>query len=105
MHWVVESTNLYGDPFWNNRTPDFIAITTPGVIYTSGSKLAEHGGFADDDRNVALMIYNPKLEPNIISDTVETRQVAPTILQALSINPSELDAVVQENTNALPGIQ
>jgi hypothetical protein len=41
----------------------------------------------------------------VIFDQVETRQVAPTILQALSINPIELGAVVQENTNALPGIK
>jgi hypothetical protein len=100
-----ELAPLYGDPFGNNRTPDFIAITTPGVIYTSGSKLAEHGGFAHDDRNVALLVYNPGLSPNVVSDQVETRQVAPTILRALSINPIELDAVVQENTNTLPGIE
>jgi hypothetical protein len=36
---------LYGNPFRNNRTPDFIARTIHGLIYTSGTKLAEHGGF------------------------------------------------------------
>jgi hypothetical protein len=100
-----ELAPLYGDPFGNNRTPDFIAITDHGLIYTGGTKLAEHGGFANDDRNVALLVYNPKLDPNLVFDRVETRQVAPTILQALSINPIELDAVVQENTNVLPGIE
>lgn len=35
--------------------PDFIAVTDHGVICTGGSKLAEHGGFSDDDRNVGLI--------------------------------------------------
>ena len=35
---------------------------------------------------------------------VETRQVAPTILQSLGISPSELKAVVKESTTVLPGL-
>jgi hypothetical protein len=96
---------LYGNPFGNNRTPDFIAITTPGLIYTGGSKLAEHGGFAHDDRNVALLVYNPGLTAKVVADQVETRQVAPTILQALSIRQNDLDSVRTENTNVLPGLE
>jgi hypothetical protein len=42
---------LYGSPFENSRTPDYVAVTRPGLIYTDGSKLAEYGGFAHDDRN------------------------------------------------------
>ena len=93
---------LYGNPFGNNRTPDFIAITNHGVIYTGGSKLAEHGGFANDDRNVALLVSSPGLSPKVVTDAVETRQVAPTILQALSINPAKLKGV--GGTKALPGL-
>jgi hypothetical protein len=96
---------LYGNPFGNNRTPDFIAKTTHGLIYTGGSKLAEHGGFAHDDRNVALLVYNPGFTPKVVSDQVETRQVAPTILQALSIRQNDLDSVRTENTNVLPGLE
>ena len=96
---------LYGNPFGNNRTPDFIAKTTHGLIYTGGSKLAEHGGFAHDDRNVALLVYNPAFTSKMVTDQVETRQVAPTILQALSIRQNELDSVRTENTNALPGLE
>jgi hypothetical protein len=44
-------TPMYGDPFENSRVPDFIAVTDHGVICTGGTKLAEHGGFSDDDRN------------------------------------------------------
>jgi hypothetical protein len=56
-------TPLYGDPFENSRVPDFVAVTDHGVIYTGGSKLAEHGGFSDDDRNVAMLLSAPNLKP------------------------------------------
>lgn len=95
--------SLYGNPFGNNRTPDFIAETVHGLIYTSGSKLAEHGGFSDDDRHVALLVANPAIAGRTVTDPVETRQIAPTILQALGINPQELAAVRQENSKMLPG--
>jgi len=35
---------------------------------------------------------------------VETKQVAPTILQMLGLNPNALDAVKQEGTAVLPGL-
>jgi predicted AlkP superfamily pyrophosphatase or phosphodiesterase len=100
-----ELTKLYGDPFDNNRTPDFAAITLHGLIYTSGTKLSEHGGFADDDRNVALLISNPNIHQKVINADVETRQIAPTILRALSFDPKELQAVKLEHTEALPGVE
>ncbi len=94
----------YGNPFGNNRTPDFIAITTHGLIYTSGTKLAEHGGFANDDRNVALLVSNPSISMATVDDNVETRQIAATILNALGINPKELEGVRKENSEVLPGL-
>jgi len=100
-----EVTKLFRDPFNDNRTPDFVAITVPGLIYTGGTKLAEHGGFAHDDRNVALLVSNPKLSPRVIDKEVETRQIAPTILRALDIEPSELKSVREEKTEALPGFE
>lgn len=93
---------LYGNPFGNNRTPDFVAKTVHGVIYTSGSKLAEHGGFSEDDRHVALLVANPALGEHTVDDAVETRQIAPTILNVLGIKPSELEGARQENTQVLP---
>src|SRR6516165_4383953 len=96
---------LYGNPFGNNRTPDFIAVTVHGLIYTSGSKLAEHGGFfVPDDRNVALLVTNPKINPATLNDNVETRQIAATILTVLGINPKELAGARKENSKPLPGL-
>ena len=93
---------LYQDPATDSRTPDFIAVTQYGVIYTGGTKLAEHGGFANDDRNVALLVSAPGIQGHIVPDPVETRQIAPTILRAFGLDPQELQAVQQEGTTALP---
>jgi arylsulfatase A-like enzyme len=96
---------LYGNPFGNNRTPDFIAVTIHGLIYTSGTKLAEHGGFfSPDDRNVALLVSNPSITAATRNDNVETQQIAATILTVLGINPKELAGARKENSKPLPGL-
>ena len=94
-------TPLYGDPFHNTRVPDFIAVTNHGAICTGGSKLAEHGGFSDDDRNVALLLSSPKLTPQYVETLSYTTQIAPTILHALGLNPASLEAVRNEGTPVL----
>jgi len=94
-------TPLYGDPFHNSRVPDFVAITTHGAICTGGSKLAEHGGFSDDDRNVALLLSSPHLAREYNPALTYTTQIAPTILHALGLNPRDLEAVQKEGTPIL----
>ncbi len=76
-----------------------------GVIYTgSAKKQEEHGGFAFDDTNVMLLVSNPVFRARTINSWVETRQVAPTILQILDLDPDSLDAVQLEGTPVLPGL-
>ena len=94
-------TSLYEDPFHNSRVPDFIAVTDHGVICTSGTKLAEHGGFSDDDRNVALLLSAPAIKPQIVESLTYTTQIAPTILSALGLNPMALIGVQKEGTQLL----
>jgi hypothetical protein len=94
-------TTLYEDPFHNSRVPDFIAVTDHGVICTGGSKLAEHGGFSDDDRNVALLLSAPGIKPQIVETLSYTTQIAPTILTALGLDPNQLQGVQTEGTTAL----
>ena len=90
-----------GDP----RTPDIIVQPNVGVIYTgSTKKQAEHGGFAHDDTNFMLLVSNPDFQARTVTSFVETTQVAPTILQALGLDPSDLDAVQKEGTPVLPGL-
>jgi hypothetical protein len=90
-----------GDP----RTPDIIVQPNVGVTYTGSSKKqAEHGGFAQDDTNVIMLVSNPSLQAKTITSFVETTQVAPTILKALGLDPNKLDAVQKEGTPVLPGL-
>jgi hypothetical protein len=90
-----------GDP----RTPDIVVIPNVGVVYTGGDKKqSEHGGYAWDDTNVMLLVSNPHLRPKTLHSFVETAQVAPTILQLLGLDPDALDAVREEGTPVLPGL-
>ena len=76
-----------------------------GVVYTGSSKKqAEHGGFAQDDTNVMLLVSNPDFAASTVTSFVETTQVAPTVLQALGLDPDSLDAVQKEGTPVLPGL-
>ena len=95
--------DMFQDPAHDSRAPDIIGITRVGVIYTGGSKIAEHGGFNPDDVHVALLVAHPDLPKSVVQSTVATTQIAPTILKALGLDPQELDAVRMEHTKALPG--
>lgn len=95
---------LFNDPLKDPRTPDIIGLPNAGVIYTKGSKIAEHGGFNIEDTNVALLIANPHLAQILITTSVATTQIAPTILQLLGLNPNALQAVRMEHTQLLPGL-
>jgi arylsulfatase A-like enzyme len=90
-------------PGQDPRTPDIIVTPNIGVTYTgSAAKLAEHGGFAHDDTNVMLLLSHPKFNPKTISISTTTAQLAPTILKALGLSPSALQAVKLEGTTVLP---
>jgi len=106
---------LYGDPLSNDpvaaaRAPNVFIQPNWGVIYSGSSKkIAEHGGGTLDDTNVALLVSHPALAGcggggQKLGAAVATRQVAPTILRALGLDPQELEAVAKEHTEALPGL-
>ena len=90
-----------GDP----RTPDILTTPDIGVTYSgSTKKLAEHGGFSRDDTNVILLVSNPWFSATTVTTPVLTLQIAPTILKALGLDPSALDAVRVEGTPVLPSL-
>ena len=94
---------LFGNPLIDPRTPDLIVQPIPGTIYSkSAAKIAEHGGFADDDTHTALIVSNPAIESGTVDDRVTNLQVAPTILKALGLDAGALDAVRLEHTRPLP---
>ena len=95
----------FNDPTTDSRTPDIIVQPQYGTIYTgSRKKNAEHGGFSFGDTNVGLIVSNPHRPAQVIKTPVATSQVAPTILEALDIDPEVLNSVRIEHTKVLPGL-
>jgi phosphatidylinositol-3-phosphatase len=99
---------IFGDPTSSDataaaRAPNAFIQPNEGVIYSGSSKkIAEHGGGAPGDTEVALLVSGPGLHGRRVNVPVHTTQVAPTILRALGLEPSELEAVKMEGTRPLP---
>ena len=88
-----------GDP----RVPDVFGIAQVGVVYTGHkSKIAEHGGANPQDRDVPLVVWRSGIDHQVSGRTVETTQIAPTILKLLGLDPQFLQAVQIEHTPVLP---
>jgi hypothetical protein len=101
LNYNVGGTEPGEDP----RSPDIIVTPNAGVTYSgSTSMIGDHGGFAHDDTNVMLLVSNPSFGPQTAAALVATRQVAPTIVKALGLNPWALDAVRAEGTPVLPEV-
>jgi len=95
-----EPKETFGDPALG-RTPDIIIQPIHGTIYSkSAAKVSEHGGFTDDDTHVLLVAANPSFEAGAVDDMVENKQVAPTILRALGLDPDKLVGARAEHTQA-----
>jgi hypothetical protein len=100
-----EAANFFGVPYSDPRYPDVFGRVQVGVVYTGGSKIAEHGGDNPGDRDVPILVYAPgTVKPASNGQWTETTQVAPTILQLLGLDPNSLQAVQQEGTQVLPGL-
>ncbi len=103
-------TAIYGDPATDTvaaaREPDIFIQPNWGTIYSgSSSKIAEHGGGTTDDTGVALLVSLPALKSaKTVATSVSTTQVAPTILTALGLKPSQLEGVQKEGTAILPSL-
>ncbi len=94
---------LFGNPLKDPRVPDLIVQPIPGTIYSkSAAKIAEHGGFAEDDTHTALIVSNPEFEAGTVDEQVTNLQVAPTILKALGLDADALNSVRLEHTRPLP---
>jgi hypothetical protein len=93
------------DPGQDPRTPDIIVTPNVGVTYSASMTMnGDHGGFAHDDTNVIMLVANPRFKASTVSATTTTTQVAPTILKALGLDPTALDAVREEGTAVLPEV-
>ena len=100
-----QAAHFFGVSKSEPHHPDVFAIAQVGTIYTTGSKIAEHGGDNPADRDVPLVVYAPGVvQPGQSGRRVETTQVAPTILKLLGLSPNALQAVQREGTRVLPGL-
>jgi len=111
IYWGEASRMLVASPAEDPRAPDIVFQPELGVFYTENADsdaaklvLAEHGGMLDEDTNVVTLVSFAGGTGVINRAHVQTSQVAPTILAALGIDPSELDAVQKEGTTVLPGL-
>lgn len=92
-------------PDQDSRSPDIIVTPNIGVTYSgSTTMIGDHGGFGHDDTNVMLLIANSRFTAQTVSATTRTAQVAPTIIEALGLDPQALDAVQEEGTEVLPEV-
>jgi hypothetical protein len=92
-------------PGEDSRSPDIIVTPNIGMTYSgSTSMIGDHGGFGHDSTNVILLVANPSFTAQTVSAETATRQVAPTVLRALGLDPRALDAVRAEGTPVLPEV-
>ena len=111
VNYGTKLADIYGDPMSKDpvaaaRAPNVVIQPNWGVIYSGSSKkIAEHGGGTLDDTHVALLVSNPALHHRTITEHVWTKQVAPTILRSLDLDPDALKAVAKEHTQVLPGLK
>jgi hypothetical protein len=99
------AASFFGVPATDPRHPEVLGRVQVGVVYTGGTKIAEHGGDNPADRSVPLVVYAPGVvTPATSSAAVYTKQVAPTILRLLGLKARALKAVQIEGTQVLPGI-
>jgi arylsulfatase A-like enzyme len=101
-----------GNPATDSTTPDIIVTLKPGFIWVgnvnSQHKNAEHGGFSPDDTHIALIVgsggLRNSLKGTVVTTPVQTTQIAVTALQALGLDPRQLQGAVIEDTQDLPGL-
>jgi hypothetical protein len=98
------AAKFFGVPVDSGHYPDVFGKVQEGVVYAKPTKLAEHGGMNTGDRHVLMIVDGPSIPAQVETTSVETTQVAPTILALLGLDPADLTAVRLEGTQVLPGI-
>ncbi len=92
-------------PQGDARVPDLIGVAQVGSVYTGKkAKIAEHGGDNPQDRDVPIVVSGDPIQNAgaVVESSVETTQIAPTILKLLGLDPNALKSVQIEHTAALP---
>jgi Type I phosphodiesterase / nucleotide pyrophosphatase len=104
--WGADLAARYPSPLTDVRTPDIILLPVAGTVYTppvaTATKIADHGGFGEDDVHVPLLVSSSRISAKQIDDAVETRQIACTILKAVGMDCSGLQSERIEPSKFLP---
>lgn len=103
LNSLSEKFNVPGTgPGEDPRTPDIVLKVNTGIIFASSNKIAEHGGLNEDDNHTALLVSFPTFTEAHIKTPTTNQQVAASIVQALGIDPNELQGVKKEQITPLP---
>jgi len=87
--------------------PDIVVWMNDGVNFEptlTSTTHAEHGGFGINETHVPLLVSYPRWSPVTANGSVTTRQIAPTVLMLLGLDPNALQAVQIEHTPVLPEV-
>jgi len=98
----------FGDPAADDRTPDIIIKLKPEYLIHDKDKRAEHGGFSEDDVRVALIVAGgipPHRRGTQQEAPVQSTQIAVSVLEALGLDPGQLQGARIEKTPPLPGLK
>ncbi|MEU6581135.1 alkaline phosphatase family protein [Nocardia sp. NPDC046763] len=105
VHAGADAASYLGAPENDPRHPDLVGVAQVGTVYTGGKgKIAEHGGANPADRNVPLIVSGPGAKKAVVTEAVQTTQIAPTILKLLDENPQKLDAAKAHGVRELPNL-
>lgn len=92
----------FGDPTKDDHIPDILLKVNTGVVFTTGSKIAEHGGDNEDDAHTVLLVARKGTIPLETKTPVTNFQVAPSIIKVLGLNLNNLDAYRYQKVQPLP---
>ncbi len=107
IHAGAAAAEFIGVSTRDDRVPDLIGIASVGTVYSNPKKIkkiAEHGGNAPQDRHVPIVVWGAGVHHARVQHSVETTQIAPTVLELLGLPAGELRAVRAEHTQALPAL-
>jgi hypothetical protein len=101
----------FPDPTVDPASPDIVVVMKDGVNFETlplpvPTTFAEHGGFGENETHVPLLVSYPTWAPVTVGGplNVATRQIAPTVLSMLGLNPAALQAVQIEGVASLPEV-
>ncbi len=97
----------FPDPALDPAVPNIVVVMKDGVNFepTLGSTtFAEHGGFGQNETTVPLLVSYSRWSGATQAAPVSTRQIAPTVLVLLGLDPKALDAVRAEGVTPLADV-